>query len=143
MSNTIREILFRGKILNIGPMSVSTSDEWVYGFYVKDTICTYIYSTLYCPKMVNVAPETVGQFTGLTDKNGNKIFEGDIVKHRVMYSEGKAIKFEDQIFTVRYSVEQARFLAYLPNGVFNPVAMQDCEVVGNIHDNELLEESNA
>lgn len=116
-----REILFRGKRTD--------SSEWVEGSYwlsrsaVRETThITDSYGNLFC-----VIPETVGQYTGLTDKNDAKIFEGDI------------IKYKENLFEIKYSTEQARYLAVLTNGVFNPVAIQNCEVVGNIHDNpELL-----
>lgn len=136
----MREILFRGLHRRRGEKvhldGTPVESMWVYGGY-----CQYneergiIYQTEPEIHKFPVYADSIGQFTGLTDKNGTKIFEGDILKHRVMYSEGKDIKREDQIFTVRYSVEQTRFLAYLPNGVFNPTAMQDCEVIGNVHDN--------
>ena len=116
-----REILFRGKRVD--------SSEWFEGSYwlsrsaVRET--TYItdgYGNLFC-----VIPETVGQYTGLNDKNNVKIFEGDI------------IKYKENLFEIKYSTEQARYLAVLTNGVFDPVAMQNCEVVGNVFDNpELL-----
>ena len=115
-----REILFRGKRVD--------SSEWFEGSYwlsrsaVRET--TYItdgYGNLFC-----VIPETVGQFTGLTDKNNVKIFEGDI------------IKYKENLFEIKYSTEQARYLAVLTNGVFDPVAMQNCEVVGNVFDNSEL-----
>ncbi len=110
-----REILFRGK----------AGDEWVYGDLsrLKNAITITKRNFIY-PYIV--MPETVGQFTGLTDKNGVKIFEGDI------------IKYKENLFEIKYSTEQARYLAVLTNGVFDPVAMQNCEVVGNVFDNSEL-----
>ena len=72
----MREILFRGKRLYNG--------EWVYGdLLTKDkngNYCPRIKNSESYPFSFQVDPATVGQYIGLTDKNGNKIFEGDILR---------------------------------------------------------------
>jgi hypothetical protein len=115
---TMREILFRGKDIVNG--------KWVSGFLVSEK---HIGSFLVCEP---VRPETIGQFTGLNDKNGKKIFEGDIIKtrHGIRY-----IVFEDGCFGAR---PNDRLFAALRN--YNRELNGDWEVIGNIHDNpELLE----
>lgn len=141
----MREILFRGK--------ENPSGEWVEGFLVGNchigdwVSCTPIHS------------KTVGQFTGLTDKNGKKIFEGDILLAKVYMMEvvdypgiGKRkVRTEnkiDAVWTVEHKIFNAscgyfvygkdrRFNRLLTNSV---ICNNKCEVIGNIYDNpELLE----
>lgn len=76
-----REILFRGKRIDTG--------EWIEGWYCKQVFSRWPLKSCIIPSQLAEAgeishfaiiPETVGPFTGLTDKNGRKIFEGDIIE---------------------------------------------------------------
>lgn len=143
----MREILFRGKT-NFG--------DWEYGDLVQNTedgeVLIISAKTRNKVKHKRVIPETVGQFTGLTDKNGNKIFEGDIVVTR--YPEGDIcvigdVQFDSGVFGVEWtnhkksksmvgSWGQNHNLRRFDDDIINHI-----EVIGNIHDNpELLEVNN-
>lgn len=151
----MREILIRGIWTETG--------DWVKGFYVRlfdskgngshriypgyaETDCGDYY-----PDWYEVDPETVGQFTGLTDKNGKKIFEGDIVKTH--YANTKKSDFTEQVvfhngrFCSMFTLSKnGRMFSNLADGIphlpqDNLPYMEWCEVIGNIHDNpELLKE---
>ena len=128
-----REILFRGKQVDNG--------EWTEGYLFKQWNRTFLLwgMTGDIPNMTEVIPETVGQFTGLTDKNGKKIFEGDIVEFTDKYTRKKGraeIVFED--FKWKYSG------CYYGGNPIVWLCISDgsieFEIIGDIHDNpELLE----
>ena len=133
-----REILFRGKRVDNG--------EWVYGQYIK--ACEHWHrfgkhedwitrGAIQNGGIINlwgrcaVIPETVGQFTGILDKNGKKIFEGDIL-----------LKGFEKVL-VKWNANQCRWGIYSNNYEicgFNESTQGYFEVIGNIYDNsELLE----
>ncbi|MGN0805347.1 MAG: YopX family protein [Candidatus Coproplasma sp.] len=154
----MREILFRGKRVDNG--------EWIegnYEWYHKPE--KHIITNPYTRETKGVIPETVGQFTGLTDKNGKKIFEGDIIRQQT-FGTIKNTKFPNE-------KEKKEHIKYLKKHkcIFdnetdyhtnfdNIVEFKDCrfypfaddnfewgtfnndlpyEIIGNIHDNpELL-----
>lgn len=128
----MREILFRGKRIDNG--------EWVEGFYhfAKWYLngnftgkITYYIRPIGAQDAYQVEPETVGQYTGLTDKNGNRIFEGDIVRKPELYMNAVGV--------IRYGGTHFRCSCkeYPDLGIWTLD-----EVIGNIHDNpELLEVS--
>lgn len=122
MKQMNREILFRGKRVDNG--------EWVYGGYYHTNCYTVVndYIMQENGKSEGVMPNTVGQYTGLTDKNGVKIFEGDVVLKRTYHGkEPFPVKFDGGVFcagigggsstaTHRYTLEDKQI-----------------EVVGNIY----------
>ena len=137
----MREILFRGKRVDNG--------EWVCGdlfnnYNDKKFIGELIindYKGTACDRyeigtsIVECIPSTVGQYTGLTDKNGKKIFEGDIVKGLFVFGEiSSVVIFKYGSFGIEWNIDEIKVL-----DPFLGLRNIECEVIGNIHDNpELL-----
>lgn len=139
-----REILFRGKRTD--------NNEWAYGIPIDteseggfkefivshakwesdDNSIDFLETDVY-----EVNPRTIGQYTGLTDKHGKKIFEGDIVS---LVCDGNV-----HIFVVIWDLDELDFKAtngkqnYGPGGYEYLPCSEEIEIIGNIHDNpELL-----
>ena len=137
----MREILFRGK--------TTLDNEWVIGAGVyKSEGHTWII-TDDVTKTENrgtgsdaINPETIGQYTGLTDKNGKKIFEGDIGRYK--QTDGAKENGKPIICTgvVVYNEKTASFAVESKDEkgrkYFDYFPIKDFEVIGNIHDNPEL-----
>lgn len=123
----MREILFRGKRVDNGEWVEGGSliQIWENTKKVMEIIPKGTEPTINQNQIVfqgcNVIPETVGQYTGLIDKNGTRIFEGDLVKC------GKYVLL----------VDWEECTGYHPFNAYG-CTPEECEVIGNIHDNPKL-----
>ena len=146
-----RHILFSGKRI-IEPLKIDryAPNGWVYGDLIDCSDEMYILPTdisgemyrnrpyrfrandfEYTIMLAEVDPKTIGQFTGLTDKNGNKIFEGDIVK--CLSLEYGYVNKE-----VYYAEDRARFVLGSLGSDYDFEEYINVEVIGNIYDNKEL-----
>lgn len=132
----MREILFRGKF--------SEKSRWSYGDLYTDDGKVYIATrdTMHGVRVhEEVIPDTVGQFTGLMDKHGKRIFEGDIVSAHFDWNDPEA----ESKAIVEWDNDNFRWVTHQPG--YDPDAINDFDkglwlVIGNIHDNPELMEGN-
>ena len=154
----MREILFRGMRLD--------NCNWTIGHLIKyedgrariceshtDIFCYEKDESIIQTVAHMVAPSTIGQFTGLTDKNGKKIFEGDVVKAVIVRDLGGGTENREETGIIAYDKIGmiglvAKYAGTIPvwSDFFQELTLSGCindfwfEVIGNIHDNpELLE----
>ena len=128
----MRTIKFRGKSID--------GKEWLYGDLVSSADkkrFAILVNNKESYDECGVAPETIGQFTGLYDYNGNKIYEGDIVeweKDGLMY----VVRFWRGMFFASVQECNEGILGGFPLHALTEYEDRRCEIVGNIYDNPKL-----
>lgn len=120
-----REILFRGKRKDNG--------MWEYGnLSMRDEMGRRKYYIGQNMLGYEVLPETIGQYTGLTDKNGVKIFEGDIVQN-IITKETAIVRWYTEYSAFMLYDKNNNKVYFLYDNDFNKI-----EIIDNIHDNPEL-----
>lgn len=128
----MREILFRGKHMHVCPENKHLDGTWVEGYladknHINDGKCEFL-----------IDPETICQYTGLTDKNGKKIWEGDILEGHL------DDKFPEDVTREKVIWHESGWKTEEPGCVdkeyLDEFDTENFEIVGNVYDNpELLE----
>lgn len=136
----MREIKFRGKHIHTLPANKHLDGRWIYGYLCSEN---YINSTELESEFL-IDQETIGQYTGLKDKKGKEIYEGDIILY-VNEDTG-----EPQLSEIKYNKTYASFFRINKNQkegtkylIFHEAITKKCMVIGNIFDDsDLLKEDN-
>lgn len=139
----MREILFRGKDIK---------EHWQIGLLAHIGKAWYISNSAGIPTACEVIPSTIGEYTGLKDKNGKMLFEGDIVKNEWCFIKGNSIvRFGEYKSLDSSNDNQCGHLGFYLEHIsdFNKRTVRkdimyfanNCEIIGNVFDNpELLKE---
>lgn len=123
----MREIIFRGKRIDNG--------EWVEGYYLYTEENTHpVIIDMKCCSHI-IIPETVGQFTGLTDKNGNKIFEGDIMSGKF---SNYVFWYDEDEKGFCYGKSYKDICRHSCSSYAMSISESDINIIGNVHDNPEL-----
>ena len=117
-----RIIKFRGLRKNYNPEY--KQGKWEYGNLLNECSIGEVGAYLDSYEYAEVIPDSVGQFTGVTDKNGKEIYEGDIVKDT-----------EGRIEQVKYEPEYGAIFMPFDNSEWCFTDGEYCEVIGNIYEN--------
>lgn len=135
----MREILFRGKRADTGKWLYWSGLGRLSEVYNGRLISGNVGYSHWAYECIYLDDQTIGQYTGLTDKNGKRIFEGDIVHCLARMDEANCVViFEEGEFRL---VPERNYKTYTTGGGYHAVRCFVKEVIGNIHDNpELMKE---